>query len=199
MSSDDPVVFNQSSQAICKFKLNFKNLHNSGYVRNVLIKRCIHSQIFCFCLFIHANLFDLHRDLRTKGEEKKHNKNNTIYYSSMNVLGQTIFDRIHMGFLEFRHLSKDLNEEKKTRKIGRLVDRKENNKDFFNGEPLNMISWFVCCLDFCLRYSYSKVKYKKKLFRWENTKKTSEARSGGRNFRKITTMVKCWHRWVERT
>lgn len=31
----------------------------------------------------------------------------------MNVLGQTIFDRIHMGFLEFRHLSKDLNEEKK--------------------------------------------------------------------------------------
>lgn len=69
-SSDDPVVFNQSSQANCKFKLNFKNLHNSGYVRNILIKRCIHSRIFCFCLFIHANLFDLHRDLRTEGEEK---------------------------------------------------------------------------------------------------------------------------------
>lgn len=28
-SSDDPVVFNQSSQANCKFKLNFKNLHNN--------------------------------------------------------------------------------------------------------------------------------------------------------------------------
>lgn len=48
-----------------------------------------------------------------KEKKKKQNKNNTIYYSSMNVLGQTIFDRIHMGFQEFRHLSKDLNEEKK--------------------------------------------------------------------------------------
>lgn len=57
-------------------------------------------------------------EICARKEEKKHNKNNTIYYSSMDVLGQTIFDRIHMGFLEFRHLSKDLNEEKNTEDRG---------------------------------------------------------------------------------
>lgn len=108
-----------------------------------------------------------------------------IYYSLTNVLGQDEENQSPIKYMwvyieHFHVIRRYHNGE------GRIVERKENNKDFFNGEPLNTISCFVCCLPFYSRHSDTKKK-KNFLMRERRRKKTVYRKIVGRFLQTIVS------------
>lgn len=137
----------------------------------MLIKMC-EGFIYFVYLFIWICLIYIEIFVAIKNAERYHPIDEKCIRSSR---WKTISDRFHLGSLEFRYPIHFL------RNGGDFMkrQRKENNKDFFNGEPLNTISCFVCCLAFCSRHSYPQT-HKKNFLMEDGEKNWSMCESVGR-------------------